>query len=443
MRSLALLTILLLSSFADAAPRKKKAARPVVSSNQATVVVDAPPSMAKLIQSTMSARYNAVLSKEPLSNAPTAKEVKKVSAPSSAVAVVVGRAEGDSWTITVFSGTDGSPLDTQTFKTKKPLKALPKNVAGSLLLAAATGQAPDDEEGEDVGESPKAVAKAEPAKKSESSKTSERTATKQVAAREEADSGEETSISTPGEEPTEKSNLPAIRAGIGFRGFNRSLTWAGDPEQTLARYSLPFAPAVAIDAQWFPGAHFTSGIAANIGAFFQGDLGVGLSSRQDQSRFGTRANRFRFGGVFRIPTGPLLTLEAAGGYSSQTFAIDEQAANDGSPRPNIPSVALNGPRGLIGFRLGKLGPLSIDALGGFTYLASTGQLLEYFPRAGGFAIDAQAGVSLEVVPNIQVRAGLDWTRYFLTLRPEEGARFVAPSAADQYLGGSVSLNWVM
>jgi hypothetical protein len=146
MRSLALLTILLLSSFADAAPRKKKAARPVVSSNQATVVVDAPPSMAKLIQSTMSARYNAVLSKEPLSNAPTAKEVKKVSAPSSAVAVVVGRAEGDSWTITVFSGTDGSPLDTQTFKTKKPLKALPKNVAGSLLLAAATGQAPDDEE---------------------------------------------------------------------------------------------------------------------------------------------------------------------------------------------------------------------------------------------------------------------------------------------------------
>jgi hypothetical protein len=52
-------------------------------------------------------------------------------------------------------------------------------------------------------------------------------------------------------------------------------------------------------------------------------------------------------------------------------------------------------------------------------------------------------VAIELVPNIQARAGFDFTRYFLSLRPEDGARFTAPSAADQYLGVNVALQWVM
>jgi hypothetical protein len=108
------------------------------------VVIDAPPAMAKLLQSTLSARFNATINRDALSAAPTSKEVRAVTSPVKALAVVLARPTGDAWTITVLNGADGTPLETQNFTAaaRKPLKALPKNVAGALVLACSTGQAP-------------------------------------------------------------------------------------------------------------------------------------------------------------------------------------------------------------------------------------------------------------------------------------------------------------
>lgn len=453
MRSFVWLVVLLLASVVSAAPKKKAPPKAATGGGgKQAVVVDAPPAMAKLLQSTLSARFNTSINREALSDAPTSKEVRSVTSPAKAIAVVLARPAGDAWTITVLNGSDGTPLETQNFRAaaRKPLKALPKNVAGALILACATGQAPAAQ-GAPVSDAPKSEPKvepkSEPANKTEPvASSSKGTSKKESVATKEPEPVPVTSVSTSSSSSSSKpSALPAIRAGLGFRAFGRSLTWSGDPDQALARYALPFAPAIALDATWCPGAHFTSGIAANLGIAFSGDVGVGISSKQDTSRFGTRYDRFRVSAAFRQPFGSTFSLEAVAGFSTQTFSIDPVAANDGSARPNIPSVTFNGPRAGLGVRLVKLGPVGIDAMAGFTFLASTGELgtEAYFKRAGGFGVDAGGGVSIELVENVQVRAGLDWTRYILSLRPEDGARFTAPSAADQYLGGSVALHWVM
>lgn len=448
MRSFVVLLVLLVASVVSAAPKKKAPKASGGSGAKQAVVVDAPPAMAKLLQSTLSTRFNVTINRDALSDAPTSKEVRSVTSPAKALAVVLARPAGDAWTVTVLNGADGTPLETQNFRAaaRKPLKALPKNVAGALILACATGQAPAAPAAP-VNDPPKSDPKPEPTKVEPVATPTKSTPKKDVVvAAKEPEPEPATSVSTPSSSPSSSpSALPAIRAGLGFRAFGRSLTWSGDPDQALARYALPFAPAVALDATWYPGAHFTSGVAANLGIAFSGDIGVGISSKQDTSRFGTRYDRFRVSGAFRQPFGSTFSLEAVAGFSTQTFSIDPVAANDGSARPNIPSVTFNGPRAGLGVRLVKLGPVGIDAMAGFTFLAWTGELgtEAYFKRAGGFGIDAGGGVSIELVENVQVRAGLDWTRYILSLRPEEGARFTAPSAADQYLGGSVALHWVM
>jgi opacity protein-like surface antigen len=440
MRSFVWLLVVLESFVVSAAPGKR-ASKPGGENAKQGVVLDAPPAMAKLLQNTLSARFRVSINREALSDAPTSKEVRAVTSPTAAIAVVLARATGNQWTITVLNGADGAPLETQTLRaaSRKPLKALPKSLAGALLVACANGEAPNAP-----------VATMNTSTKSEPTPAAADPVLpkKELAAAQvpEPGAGPAPAVSTsPSSTPSSRSALPAIRAGLGFRAFGRSLTWSGDPDQALARYALPFAPAVAFDATWYPGAHFTSGIAANLGVAFTGDIGVGISSKQDTSRFGTRCDRFRVSGAFRQPFGSIFSLEVVAGFATQTFSIAPVAANDGSARPNIPSVTFSGPRGGLGVRLVKLGPVGIDVMGGFTFLTSTGELGTdvYFRRAGGFGVDAGGGLSIDVVENIQVRAGIDWTRYLLSLRPEEGARFTAPSAVDQYLGGSVALHWVM
>lgn len=454
MRTPACAALILVAAVAVAAPKRKPkpAPRAAATSSRQAVVVDAPPAMAKLLQSTLGARFAVTVNREALSDQPMAKEVRSVTAPANALAVVMARAAGDTWTLIVLNGADGTPLETQTFRAaaRKPLKALPKNVAGAIALACATGQAPAAEKAAPREEPAKVEPKPEPraevvAKSEPKSEPVKSEPVKSEPAKVEKSTPAETTISSSADAPLTPSTLPAIRIGVGFRGFGRSLTWAGDPEQALARYALGFAPAVALNATWYPGAHFTSGIASNLGLSFVGDIGIGISSKQDTSRYGTRADRFRISGAFRQPFGTVFSLEAVLGVSTQRFSIDPVAANDGTPRPNIPSVQYVGPRAGVGVRLAKLGPVEVDAMGGFAILTSTGELgtEAYFSRAGGFGVDAGAGVSVELIDNLQVRASFDWTRYFLSLRPQEGARFVAPSAADQFVGGSVALQWVM
>lgn len=209
---------------------------------------------------------------------------------------------------------------------------------------------------------------------------------------------------------------------------------------------MGFAPAVAVDATWFPAAPFTTGFIANLGVTTLADIGVGLvsSPRGDESRFGTSTIRFRVGALVRLPLSPVFEINAGAGYSSQTFAVAPQSVDGKVNRPDLPGVAFNGPRAAVGVRLNKLGPVSIDATVGFMFAVGKGELgsEEFFPKAMVFGVDAGAGVSVAMMAHVEARLGFDYTRYFIQPNAA-GAIVTAGSGADQYLGGNVSLVFVL
>ncbi|GMU61818.1 MAG: hypothetical protein AMXMBFR34_35810 [Myxococcaceae bacterium] len=410
------------------------------------VLVNAPAKVAFVLGKELAGKYALVALPQALGPTPTAKEVRDVAAPARAIAVIQVQVGGRYLTLQVLSGHDGTPLDTITFKPPKKFKALPRDTAQALFAALAQGKAPPPEPKAPPADAPVAET---PDKKDPQVETKRAVA---AAEREEAPAAKDedeapvTEISGSSSSSDSKpSELPAIHTGVGFKAFARSFNWAAGHSDALASYQLPFAAAVAFDGTWYPGAHFTNGIPANLGAFLNGEVGIGLASRQDDSRYGTRADRFRFGARMRFPFGTRLLVDALAGYSTQTFAIAQQSATTGAPRPNIPSVTYNGPRLAGGGKVVIAGTFTAEVLVGFMYVYGKGELAsdKYFPNTSGLALDASMALSLEVVSNLRVRGTFDWTGYFLTTHADPTAIVTASGASDHFLGGTLSLVWVM
>lgn len=437
------LTLFLLATAAFAAPKK-----PVV-------LVTGPAPATKLLSKALSKKFTP----KPLAALapmPTAKEVRDVTAPAGAIAVVSVQAAGAYLTIQVLSGHDGTPLDTLTIKgtAKKPPKALAKPDLASLLFAVAQGKAPGAAK---APEAPVAEAKPEPTPEPAKKTPAPEPAKKELAAakkkapepapKEEPRPEPAPAVSdAPEDEPAPApSEHPALRLSVGAGGFNRGFSWAGNPSPSLATSSQPFAATVAVDGTWFPGAHFTSSFLANLGVTASGEFGLGMASRVNTSRFANHASRLRLGAVVRVPLGSRFELSGHAGYARHELGTSTTAVNDGAVRPNIPDVTFTGFRGGLGLRLRLFGTVELDAQGSFNAIGGLGELgsERYFPNARALAVDAGGGLSVELATNLRLRGGAEWQRYFVTLNAAEEDTFFARTAADQYLAASVQLQWVM
>lgn len=413
------------------------------------VLVNAPGKVAKVLNKELSKKYTPVPLKASLGPSPTAKEVRDATTPVKAIAVIQAQAGGKYITLQVLSGDDGTPLDTITFKPPKKFKALPREAAEALFAALAQAHAPSGDAGAatPVAEPTKTPDKADKPEKDTEKVAAKKGEPEKSEPKETASSSSESSTEVSGSssfEPT-PSDLPAIVTGVGFKGFGRTFGWAAGSSDALASYSLPFAGAVAFEGAWYPGAHFTKGFGANIGAFLSGEVGIGLASKQDESRYQTRADRFRFGARVRIPMGKVVLLDGVLGYSTQTFAIAPQSATTGLPRPNIPSVTYNGPRAAVGATFQFNEVFGADVLAGFMFVYGKGELASasYFPNTSGLALDAGVGVTVKVVEALRVRASFDWTGYFLATHADPTAIITSTGATDHFIGSTLSVLWVM
>jgi outer membrane biosynthesis protein TonB len=426
-----------------------------------TVVLSGPPALTKAVGKELAKKY-AVKSTGAIAAMPTAKEVRDVTAPAKAVALVQCSSSGAFITLQVLNGADGTPLDTVSFKGNARKLKIPKPNLAALIFAIGSGKPPgkeappppkeddppvaktEDPKKEEPKEEPKkedpkkeAVARKDPPKKEEPRKEEKREEKK------EEPSGGTVSSSVGGGDGA--SPHTAIRLGVGVGGFNRSFSWAGNPSPSLATANQPFSGDISVDASWYPGAHFTKNFLGNLGAYFTGDFGVGMVSRVQDSRFAHSASRLRFGGLVRLPVGDRFTPYAHVGYARQELTTSLNAVNDGSARPNIPNVLFNGFRVGVGLRLRIVGTFEIDALGGFQTVAGKGELgtQRYFPAATAFAVDAGGGLSIEIASHLRLRGGVDWQRYFITLNPADDATFFAQTAADQYILATARIEWAM
>ncbi len=371
--------------------------------------------------------------------------------------LILARSDPKSISLQIISCSDASPVDTIAMKgTVASIKKIPADVQKRLVEAFASPRNTPETTPAPV-EIPAAKPAAEMKPSGETKPVAEAIPTPispradEVAPKPEAiaqSSPMETTRSTDDEKRigTAAPGAWLGRLGVGFRGFSRTFQWSGNPSNNLADYNLVLGPSIAVDAQWFPLAHFMTGLPSYFGAYVDSHFALGVASHlaQDESKFGTKIERHRLGLLFRMPLVSILSVQAHAGYSTQTYAIAQKSA-DGTTRPNIPSVEFNGPRAGIGLHLTIIGPLSFEALGGFQLVTGQGELAseQYFPKATAMSVDASAALSLRLANQIHLRLGFDWTRYFVTLSAAEGATFFATSAADQTLAASLALEWVL
>lgn len=420
-----------------------------------TVVVTGPAPVTKFLTKELSKKY-VVKTSGPVSPMPTAKEVRDVTAPNGAVALVMCQAAGAFITMQVLSGHDGTPLDTITVKgtLKKLPKTMPKSELAALVFAIGSGKAPGKEAKKDP--EPEVVKKNEPEpkkdepkkeepKKVEAAKKNEPKKEEPPPPAEEKKDEPASTLATSIGNSNEGGKYTALRVGVGVGGFNRSFAWAGNPSPSLATANQPFSGDISFDASWYPGAHFTSNFLSGLGLYASGDFGVGMVSRVQESRFAHSASRLRFGALVRLSLGDRFSAFAHVGYARQELTTSLNAVNDGSARPNIPDVLFNGFRTGLGLRVRLFGTFEIDALGGFQTVAGKGELgsPRYFPNATAFAVDAGGGLSIEVASHLRLRAGAEWQRYFITLNAADDSTFFARTAADQYITATARLEWAI
>lgn len=436
------------------------------------VVVDAEGPMKALLTKTLKKKFTPVAPKNPVPDEPGASAIKTACREAGAVAVVTARFSGGVWQIMALNGADGSPLEQFKFSPGKKLKALPKGADKRLEAALADAKAPGakdepkkveptkDEPTKDnppPEEPPKKLSKKEQAKRdAEAKKEAEAKAAAEEQARKDAEAqkkkdaeaAEAARVETPVEPPPPPSadQSPALNLGVGFRMFSRRFYYVDDIFSQLSKYSLPIGPAIQVEADWYPAAHFTRGAASRVGINLGFNYALGITSVSATNvRYSTQMLRFRAGLMGRLSLGPIDVMPTAG-IAIQNFNIASGAM--GMQKPNIPDVRYTNLR--VGFNTritlireltSSVGPFAI--VGGFCYQhpLSTGEIgtAAYFPRSSATGMDANLGLALGLLNKVEVRLTGEYIRYGFKMNPEVGDKYIAGGALDDSFAGAITV----
>jgi TolB-like protein len=225
---------------------------------------------------------------------------------------------------------------------------------------------------------------------------------------------------------------PAFHLATGFYLTSRRFAYRDDLFGTLSGYRLGAAPAFGLDAQWYPGAHFTDGALANLGLHLRWVRAFGLQSRPsvdtDGSRYDTRFGRIEGGARARLPL-EAAELFAELGFGAQRFQVSlpEQSS---VTLPNVHYRYARVEAGL-GYRLSTA--LRLDLAGAYLRPFGLGELgsEEWFPRTTGHGVDLRGALALHVAAGLEVRLALELRRMFFAMNPEPGDPWVAGGAVDQ------------
>lgn len=352
------------------------------------------------------------------------KSIMRATGAARAAAAVKATTRARHVVVELFNAADGASLARVVVPAPKkgPLKALPRPAVAALLEALARarpgadagtpGDAPDVRPQSAPKEMPAVVLRpAEPP----------------------PETREEVQTVVAPAPPRREGNPPdALQFRLGSRIFQRSLTWTDDLFKQLSTYGLPAAPAVAVEARFFPGALFTSGVLANVGvaAAFEQSLGV-RSTDSEGEAYATGAMRFRIGALARIPISRV-TLMPHAGWSMQAFTIAETSTN-GTPRllPNVRYGTLRA--GLLaGVQL--IGPLALEAGAAYQFVLSAGQLAStgYFPKTTAGGADFEVAAVLRLTRHFEVRLSAEYLRFWMSLNVKPGDPWIAGGALDEY-----------
>jgi hypothetical protein len=253
---------------------------------------------------------------------------------------------------------------------------------------------------------------------------------------------------TPPPEATARKRPAAVDIEADFRIVRRTLRYNEDLRGDLRDYTLDAGPGVGLRFQYFPGAHFTSGVGAQFGIDFEWERLFAIDSKRDDGEvFPTESQQFLVGLRWRYPTGrwePFVVADY--GVHNFRFGVSGPPVPGEDNTAGVPSVRYEFVRIGGGFRvaLGKKENYIIGAniaLRGVFNVGGIGTSV-WFPEAKANGMDTGLFVGFGLPLGFEIRVGMDYRRYWFDLNPvPPNPPYVAGGALDQYLAGTLGIAW--
>lgn len=264
---------------------------------------------------------------------------------------------------------------------------------------------------------------------------------------EEEDDGEDA------DEPKDDASGPHpkfLGLRVAFGGTTRDFSYK-DALPGLRGYCLGpqcdafgLGPVVHLDAQWYPGAHFTDGFASNLGLDLRGLMMFGITSKQRTGgqEFTTNHRALGAGVRLRVPLDDH-EVHFVVGYGSLAFELDAS----GGASPDVPGVSYGFVRLGAGGRVVIADPVSFLFAAAYLLPLAYGEIAEaqWFPHSGGGGVEGELLVGFALADWIDLNAGASFTRFFLAHDPDPADASVtalgrvAGGAIDQYVGARLGV----
>jgi hypothetical protein len=236
--------------------------------------------------------------------------------------------------------------------------------------------------------------------------------------------------------PWVPSGRPWVDLELGMGGLNRTLTFNQSTTPSLLSYKLGVGPIAVANVVVYPFDPLLGGPLGNIGLEAEIQQGFAISSTQTSNGTSTKypsvVHDYAGGVRYRFPfaADDDVYLSATAGEDAFTFT--------GRSTANVldsPDTIYHYVRPGLGLHLAVAGGLSVALGAGYravlNHAGTQFHSPEFFPRSNVAGADAELEARYAIAPWFQVRAGLEWRRYWFALNTQPGDLFIAGSATDQ------------
>lgn len=232
-----------------------------------------------------------------------------------------------------------------------------------------------------------------------------------------------------------RSRHSPLSVGVGLRSVSRSFSYPGDTAGKLP-YSLPFGPAVALDATWFPAAHFRNGPLADLGVHATYSRSLFLrSANPDGPAFDTDESLWSVGARYRLTLGPV-GLRADVGLARHGFSVEAASVRDLPPA--IASVEYTALAAGAAITLPLPARMRLELHGGYAFVFGRGEIGQgqHYPDGTARGFDVGVAATYPLGHGFEVRGGVDARVYLHDLGND-----TTPRAVDRYIHVHAGVAW--
>ncbi|MDP3156121.1 MAG: hypothetical protein Q8N23_25830 [Archangium sp.] len=231
---------------------------------------------------------------------------------------------------------------------------------------------------------------------------------------------------------------------VGAEILNRRLEYSQVATSNLRRYDLTLYGQLAIGAEFYPLALVRDDLLAGLGLEASIAFAPWLQSRLASIPEAFPTSTLRIDAGIRFSIAPIKTyaLRIAPylGVRSHSFTVG--ALPDGRRLDGLPNISLVGLRAGLAIEL-PIVPRWLTLFGRFGVIPvfGSGEIISpaFFPNGSAFGLEGNAGLGVNLVSFLQIRAGFDFARYGFTFTTQPTDPYVAAGATDTYIGGKASL----